>query len=582
MNKSRTIFEHLKKHRLIALLSPVDVANCMSIYEILGEFNVILEIAYRSDMATNAIRTIVERHPDALVLAGTVMTPRQAEAAIAVGAAGIVSADYIPSVVEMCIRHDIMCVPGGLSDAGKQLVQKAELYGCELDELRIRYPYQWIYKLFPAVSGSKSNVEIARALRGPYKDLTVIHTGGVTEENLAELFRQDPDGIFCTSALVKNTDRSDKLKENVARWIAIVNGESTHVAAKRTISIKKVTPTGGLVTFGEIMLRLSPSDHRRFVQADSFDVTYGGAEANVAVALSNFGLNSRFVTALPDHEIGQAAVKSLRSQGVDTRFIQRHGNRIGIYYLEHGASQRSSKVIYDRAGSAIVQLKPGRIDWKAVFDGASWFHWTGITPALSDSCVAVIREALEVAKIHCLKVSVDLNFRKKLWSEEKARSVMTPLMEFVDVCICNEEDADRVFGIKAEASDVEAGKLNTDAYSNVAKRLMEKFGFAKVAITLRESFGASDNIWSGCLWNGKEFILSRKYEIQAVDRVGTGDAFSAGLIYGCMTGKPDREALEFAVAASCLKHAIPGDFCLVSVDEVERLAGGSGSGRIQR
>jgi 2-dehydro-3-deoxygluconokinase len=582
MNKSRTLFEHLKQHRLIALFTPVDVANCTSIYEILKQHNVILEVAFRSVIATEAIRAIMEKHPDALILAGTVMTPSQAEAAIAAGAAGVVSADYIPSVVETCVRHDIMCVPGGLSDAGKQLVQKAEAYGCGLDELRVKYPHQWIYKLFPAVTGSKSNVEIARAWRGPYKDLTVIHTGGVMEENLEDLIRQDPEGIFCASALVKNTDQPDKLRADVARWVAIMNGESALVQAKRTASIKKVTPTGRVVTFGEIMLRLSPPDHRRFVQANSFDVTYGGAEANVAVALANFGLDSCFVTAIPDNEICQAAVNSLRSQGVDTRFIQRKGDRIGIYYLEHGAAQRPSQVIYDRAGSAISQLKPGQIDWKAVFDGASWFHWTGITPALSDSCAVVIREALESAKLHHLKVSVDLNYRRKLWSEEKARSVMTPLMEFVDVCICNEEDTDRVFGIKAEASDVEAGKLDAEAYESVARQLMEKFGFGKVAITLRESLGASDNIWSGCLWNGEEFIQSRKYQIHVVDRVGAGDTFSAGLIYGCMTGKSDRDALEFAVAASCLKHAIPGDFCLVSVDEVERLAGGSGSGRIQR
>jgi 2-dehydro-3-deoxygluconokinase len=582
MNKSQTLFEHLKQHRLIALLTPIDVMNCRLIYEILKEFNVILEIAYRSEIATEAIRAIIEKHPDALILAGTVMTSRQAKAAIAAGAAGIVSADYIPAVVEACVKHDIMCVPGGLSDAGKQLAQKAELYGCDLEELRIKYPYQWIYKLFPAVTGSKSNVEFARAWRGPYKNLTVIHTGGVTEDNFEELIKQDNEGIFCASALVKNADQSFKLREDVARWTAILKGGSTHAPSKKTTSTKKVMPTGRVVTFGEIMLRLSPPDHRRFVQADSFDVTYGGAEANVAAALANFGLNSRFVTALPNHEIGQAAVNLLQSQGVDTRFIQRQGDRIGIYYLEHGAAQRPSKVIYDRAGSAIAQLKPGQVDWDAVFDGASWFHWTGITPALSDSCADVVREALESAKLHHLKVSIDLNYRKKLWSEEKAHSVMTPLMEFVDVCICNEEDADRVFSIKAEASDVEAGKLNAETYESVARRLLEKFDFEKVAITLRESRGASDNIWSGCLWNGKEFILSRKYEIHVVDRVGAGDAFSAGLIYGCMTGKTDREALEFAVAASCLKHAIPGDFCLVSVDEVERLAGGSDSGRIQR
>ena len=337
-----------------------------------------------------------------------------------------------------------------------------------------------------------------------------------------------------------------------------------------------------VVTFGEIMLRLSPSGHGRFVQADSFDVVYGGGEANVTVSLANYGLDTHFVTKVPDHEIGQCAVNSLRRYGVGTGFILRGGERLGIYFLEHGASQRPSKVIYDRAHSAISQVKPGEFHWHAILEGADWFHFTGITPALGKGPATVTLEAVQTAKELGVTVSADLNYRKKLWSPEEAKQVMSSLMPYVDVLVANEEDADKVFGITAGESCVTEGKLSEAGYQEVALQLVERFGFKKVAITLRESLSASVNNWSGLLYNTKKFFRSRKYEIQIVDRVGAGDSFAAGLIYGLVTGMPDGEALEFAAAASCLKHTILGDFNLVSTKEVQTLAAGDQSGRVQR
>lgn len=337
-----------------------------------------------------------------------------------------------------------------------------------------------------------------------------------------------------------------------------------------------------VVTFGEIMLRLSPPGYQRFVQAESFDVVYGGGEANVAVSLANYGLDSYYVTKVPAHEIGQAAVNSLRRFGVKTDFILRGGDRLGIYFLETGAAQRPSKVIYDRANAAITQVKPGEFDWEHIFEGAKWFHFTGITPALGDNVAEVTLEALKVAKKKGVKVSADLNYRKKLWSPEKANQVMSKLMEYVDVSIGNEEDAEKVFGIKAAASDVTTGQLNEEGYREVAKQLADRFGLEKVAITLRESLSASDNNWSALLYDGQNFYRSRTYKIHIVDRVGGGDSFAGGLIYSLLNGKSSAEALEFAVAASCLKHSIFGDFNLVSVAEVETLAQGDASGRVQR
>ncbi|NLP35562.1 MAG: sugar kinase [Clostridiales bacterium] len=337
-----------------------------------------------------------------------------------------------------------------------------------------------------------------------------------------------------------------------------------------------------VVTFGEIMLRLAPEGYYRFVQAESYGATYGGGEANVAISLANYGLDAAFVTKLPTHEIGQAGVNSLRKFGVDTSHITRGGDRVGIYFLEKGASQRPSKVIYDRAGSSIATATSEDFDWNKIFEGADWFHFTGITPALGDNVAAICLEACKAAKERNITISCDLNYRNKLWSKEKAGKVMGELCHYVDVCIANEEDSSDVFGIKAANTDITAGKVNHEGYKDVAKQLVDRFNFSKVAITLRGSLSANDNNWAAMLFDGKDYYFSKNYLIHIVDRVGGGDSFGAGLIYSCLNDYAPQEAIEFAVAASCLKHSIEGDFNMVSVNEVKKLAGGDASGRVQR
>lgn len=337
-----------------------------------------------------------------------------------------------------------------------------------------------------------------------------------------------------------------------------------------------------IVTLGEIMLRLSTPGNQRFVQSDSFDVCYGGGEANVAVSLANYGHEAYFVTKLPEHEIGQSAVNALRRYGVHTDFISRGGKRVGIYFLETGASVRPSKVIYDRAGSSIAEAEPSDFDFDKIMEGAQWFHWSGITPAISDKAAKLTLLACETAKRHGVTVSVDLNFRKKLWTKEKAQSVMRPLMQFVDVCIGNEEDAEACLGFKPDA-DVLAGETDADGYKGIFKAMAETFGFKYVVSTLRESLSASHNGWKAMIYDGKEFYKSRHYDLfPIVDRVGGGDSFAGGLIHGLLTKSAQGEALEFAVAASALKHTINGDFNMVSAAEVENLADGDASGRVQR
>ncbi|HHY77300.1 MAG TPA: sugar kinase [Clostridiales bacterium] len=339
---------------------------------------------------------------------------------------------------------------------------------------------------------------------------------------------------------------------------------------------------GKFITFGEIMMRLSPIGYERFVQAKHFNVSFAGGEANVAASLANYGKDSYYVTKLPAHEIGQAAINEMRRFGIKTDYIVRGGNRIGVYYCERGASQRPSKVIYDRAGSSIAEAKREDFDWKKIFEGAEWFHFTGITPALSDNCIEITLDALKAAKEAGVTISVDLNYRKKLWSREKAGKVMSELVKYCDILIANEEDAEMVFGIKAEKTDITEGKLSDEGYMAVAKELYDRFNLKYVAITLRESYSASVNGWSGMLYDGKNYYKSKKYDIYIVDRVGGGDSFCGGLIYGLSSGMDNQTALEFATAASCLKHTIEGDFNMMTVDEVMTLVKGDASGRVQR
>jgi len=344
----------------------------------------------------------------------------------------------------------------------------------------------------------------------------------------------------------------------------------------------KLSNMAKIVTLGEIMLRLSPEGNDRFIQSESLRIIPGGGEANVAVSVANYGHDAYFVSKLPKHEIGQIAVNGLRRYGVNTEFIARGGDRVGLYYAETGASMRPSKVIYDRAHSAIAEADPSDFDFDKIMEGAQWFHWSGITPAISDKAAELTKLACEAAKRHGVTVSVDLNFRKKLWTSEKAISVMRPLMKYVDVCIGNEEDAQLCLGFKPDA-DVEGGKTDAEGYYGIFKGMMKEFGFKYVVSTLRESLSATHNGWKALIYDGKEFYQSKHYDINPIiDRVGGGDSFSGGLIHGLLTKETQGEALEFAVAASALKHTIPGDFNLVSIDEVESLAGGNANGRVQR
>lgn len=337
-----------------------------------------------------------------------------------------------------------------------------------------------------------------------------------------------------------------------------------------------------IITFGEIMLRLNTPDFKRFVQADSFEVTFGGGEANVAASLCNYGLNGVFVSKVPDNPIGLSAINQLRRYGVDTSYIAIGGERLGIYFLETGASMRASQVVYDRSNSAIAQATPDDFDWDAIFEGADWFHTTGITPALSDKSAKLTEIALKKAREKNITTSIDLNYRKKLWSKEKAREIMSHLCQYVDVCIGNEEDAETTLGFKVAKTNITKGELNLSGYKDVFNQMKKKFGFKYIASSLRESFSASDNGWSALVYDGNEFYQSKKYNVRIIDRVGSGDAFAAGFIYGLVTGKSYDWAAEFGVAASAIKHTIPGDLNHATLNEIYDLMQGDGSGRVQR
>lgn len=337
-----------------------------------------------------------------------------------------------------------------------------------------------------------------------------------------------------------------------------------------------------IVTFGEIMMRLNPEGYLKFVQADYFEATYAGGEANVAVSLANYGDNAVFCTKVPAHDIGQCAVNALRHFGVDTSMMVRGGNRLGLYFVEKGASQRGSKVIYDRANSAISLAERTDFDWDKILKDADWFHWTGITPALGGELPAIMLDALKACKAKGITVSCDLNYRGKLWSREKACEVMSVLVPYVDILIANEEDAKDVFGIEASDTDIMSGKLNREGYISVAEQLMKRFGCKAVAITLRGSISASENNWAGMLYTGERAFFSKNYLIKLVDRVGGGDSFGGGLIHAMLKGMDAQNAIEFAVAASCLKQTIEHDFNLVSESDVLALMGGNASGRVQR
>lgn len=579
-----TIFEQLEQIKLIpvAVLDKAADARPLAQALIAGGLPC-AEVTFRTAAAAEAIKILRTEFPDMLTGAGTVLTVEQAEKALAAGAQFIVSPGFNPAVVQYCIDRSVPIIPGVSSPTEIEAALAFSLT---------------VLKFFPAEA--LGGLSMIKALSAPYGSVRFIPTGGINETNMTD-YLKSPKVLACGGSWMIPKDliaagdfaKIEALTAAAAKKIAAFNeptpqaagcctGTAAPAYGKAACAVPAYTEHPHVVTFGEIMLRLAPPGYTRFVQAETFGATYGGAEANVAVSLANYGIDASFVTKLPAHEIGQSAVNALRRFGVNTAHIARGGKRIGIYYLEKGASQRPSKVIYDRLPSSISEAELTDFDWDTIFEGASWFHFTGITPALSQNTAALCKQACSAAKERGLTVSCDLNYRKKLWSKEEAQRVMSELCGFVDVCIANEEDAADVFGIVSHNTDIHSGKLNREGYQEVASALAERFGFRTVAITLRESLSASDNNWSALLYENGTAYFSRTYPIRIVDRVGGGDSFGAGLIYSSLKNMPAQERIEFATAASCLKHSIEGDFNAVSVDEVMLLAGGNASGRVQR
>ena len=535
------------------------------------------EITFRTEAAEKAIKVFAKNFPDFLVGAGTVLSPEQADKAIAAGAKFIVSPGLNPKVVEHCVNLGYPVIPG-VSTAGE--IEQAMSFGLET------------VKFFPAEAAG--GLKFIKAISAPYPNIKFMPTGGINAQNIAEYAAFSKviacGGSWMVSKELISSKDFKKIEEESAIALQIVKEarnpkKSPGALTALSSDSKSSTETNQapkVITMGEIMLRLSPTGFNRFVQADALELVFGGAEANVAVSLANFGMRPSYITKLPAHEIGQAAVNSLRRYGVDVSGIVRGGKRVGIYFLEKGASQRASKVIYDRANSAIAEASPSDFNWKEIFKGASWFHFTGITPALSKNAAEICLEACKTARSMGITVSCDLNYRKKLWTPDEAKETMSSICEFVDICISNEEDAEKVFGITSKNTDVSSGKLNEKGYKEVAAKLCKKFGFQKVGITLRESTSASENNWSAMLYTKGKAYFSKKYTMQVIDRLGGGDSFAAALICAELKGFKPQKQIDFASAASCLKHSINGDFNQVSFDEVLTLAQGDASGRVQR
>ncbi|MFH1765498.1 MAG: KHG/KDPG aldolase/sugar kinase fusion protein [Gemmatimonadota bacterium] len=592
-DQSRAVWERLEGSRSIALLDPQSPQDCLRAYELLDPLGIVLEIAFRSDHALPGIEAVRRAHPSALLLAGTVLTRDQAESALAAGVAGVVSPDYVPEVVELCVGADVMCVPGGLADCGKQLARKAELYRCTLEELRRGRPWQWVYKIFP-ISGNEAFVRRAvAAWRGVYPRIRFIYTGGLTPENLGSVSRQDPEGFFCGSSLTRHLDDASQVRNDAESWLRVVREirDPGAAAAADTATAAPAPPPGerggaepkgrGVVTFGEVLLRLSPPSGTRLRNGNRFDVTYGGAEANVAAALAQWGISSRYVTVLPEHDLAEAALDRLRGLGVDTSHVFRREGRMGIYFLEHGAGPRAPRVLYDRAGSAVAGVDAGEVDWKTVFSGAAWFHHTGITPALSEGSERTVREAVQVARAMGLTVSFDLNYRSKLWSLERARTVLTPLVEEADVLMGNGDQLTRLFGFPHGGSADQDGSSNEERFGSLARHLVERFGLRMAAVTLKGG-SASRATSQAFLHDGTEGYRTPLREVDVVDGVGAGDAFAAGLIYGTLAGLSPQDALEFGAGASCLKLTMAGDWLLATADEVREMTVEEPSRGIQR
>lgn len=572
INQMFDVFEKIALQRIVPVVKIDDADKAIPLAKALCDGGLpIAEITFRTNEAAQSIANITAEMPEMLVGAGTVLTIDQVDRAINAGAKFIVSPGLNPKVVRYCIDKSIPIIPGcaNASDIEQAL------------ELGIT-----VVKFFPAEQSG--GIAMIKALSAPYINVKFIPTGGINEENINEYLSCSKvlacGGSWMVNSKLIDEKSYDKITSLTKKAVEItkLNDVGTYSKAKIFNVTDNSKKDGSVITFGEIMLRLAPQGYLRFSQANSFDINFGGSEANVAVSLANFGMDTKFVTKLPENEIGDMAIRALRKFDVDTSKIIRGGKRVGIYFIEKGASQRPSKVIYDRKDSAIAEATNDDFNWDNIFEDAKWFHFTGITPALGDNVAEICKQACIEAKKRNITISCDLNYRNKLWSNEKANVVMSELMEYVDVCIANEEQAQMVFNIKAENSSLTSGNIDKDGYKDVAKKLADKFGCKYVAITLRTSITANENNWAAMLYDGDNYYFSKEYKIHIVDRVGGGDSFCAGLIYSLVNSYSSIDAIEFAISASCLKHSIEGDFNMVTISEVLSLMGGDGSGRVQR
>ena len=572
------VLEKIKELKIVPVVVLDDAQDATAVAKALIDGGLpVAEVTFRTDAAEESIKRIAKEFPDMLVGAGTVLTTDQVDRAVNAGAKFIVSPGFNPTVVKYCIDKNIPITPGCSTPSD---MEKALEMGLKT------------VKFFPAETAG--GIKAIKAMSAPYTSLTFMPTGGINAKNIKDYLSFNKiiacGGSWMVSKdLVKNKE-FDKIRELTKEAVDLVNDKNKddntvkETCAKKSFVIPDMKDKK-VVTLGEIMLRLSTPNNEKFIQADEFDINYGGGEANVAVSLANYGYKAEFVTAVPDNPIGKCAVAALRKYNVNCDDVYYGGERLGIYYLESGSAMRASNVIYDRAHSSISTARPENFDFDKIFKDAGWFHFTGITPAISDEAAILAKEACKAAKKAGVIVSCDLNFRKKLWTSEKAQKVMTDLMQYVDVCIGNEEDAEKVLGFKAQKTDVTKGELDLEGYKDVFCQMSERFGFKYIISSLRQSYSASNNGWSACIMDGqsKEFYHSKTYTIlPIVDRVGGGDSFAAGCITGLLDKKDMKDALEFAVAASALKHTIPGDFNLVTRAEVDALVGGDGSGRVQR
>lgn len=526
-----------------------------------------IEVTLRSSDSLESIKNIKSAFADMTVGAGTVLSIADVDRAIEVGADFIVSPGYDEEIVEYCVENGINIVPGCVT-AGE--IQRAVKKGLE------------VLKFFPAELNG--GIEAIKLLSGPFPSVRFIPTGGISFENLGK-YLSEKKVIACGGSFMATKDMIDRgdfeaITGACKRAVDISQGLGSN--APKTI--KKLTETGNkkVIGFGDYILRLNPQGYLKFIQANGFEVFYTGAEANVLTSLSYMGMPTEFVTRLPDNMISECAVATLKKFSVGTEHIAYGGERIGLFYLEKGASQRPSKIVYDRKYSAFCSSNVTDYDWKAIMRDARHFHFTGITPALGGNLPEICLEACKTAKELGLLVSCDLNYRKNLWSRAEAKAVMEKLLCYVDVLIANEEDAADVLDIYASNTDVITGKISREGYVEVAEKISEKYGIGAVAITLRKSISASDNDWSALLYKDGKPYFSKEYRIHIVDRVGGGDSFGAGLIYAIHHGFDEQKTIEFAAAASCLKQTIELDVNLSKPSDILALVGGDGSGRVQR